>query len=195
MNDIAFDNESYVWSPIANFEGIFDGRSHTISGLTAPMFDIVRGTICNLKLDANVEAALSANVGRGLLVNRFIGTMDNVEVSGSINITGSTADYAAVGGVIGKIYGESTITNVVNKAAVSALGTKRTYLGGIAGSTRYDTGSTATTTVLSHQPRAVQTVVVWVVSWVQVYLVSLSLCTLVAIAEPLFVTQRPLTSI
>lgn len=141
MNDIAFDNESYEWTSIANFEGIFDGRNHAISGLTAPMFDIVRGTICNLKLDANVEAALSANVGRGLLVNRFIGTMDNVEVSGSINITGSTEDYAAVGGVIGKIYGESTITNVVNKATVSALGTKRTYLGGIVGSTRYDYGS------------------------------------------------------
>ena len=139
MNDVTL--EGYEWTSIPTFEGIFDGQGYKISGLTAPMFDIVRGTICNLKLDANVEENLSSNVGRGLLANRFIGTMDNVEVSGSINITGSTADYAAVGGVIGKIYGESTITNVVNKAAVSALGTKRTYLGGIAGSTRYDTGS------------------------------------------------------
>ena len=139
MNDVTL--EGYEWTSIPTFEGIFDGQGYKISGLTAPMFDIVRGTICNLKLDANVEEKLSSNTGRGLLVNRFIGTMDNVEVSGSINITGSTADYAAVGGVIGKIYGESTITNVVNKATVSGLGTARTYLGGIAGSTRYDNGS------------------------------------------------------
>ncbi len=139
MNDVTL--EGYEWTSIPTFEGIFDGQGYKISGLTAPMFDIVRGTIRNLKLDANVSEGLSANVGRGLLVNRFIGTMDNVEVSGSITATSSNTDWAAVGGVIGKVYGSSTITNVVNKAAVSGLGTKRLYLGGILGSTRYDNGS------------------------------------------------------
>lgn len=137
MNDIAFDSATYTWAAVNNFEGIFDGQGYTISGLTAPMFDVARATIQNLKLNSTVEGALTGNVSCGLLANHFTGIVRDVEVSGSLTITSSDTDYASAGGVIGKVANYAELTNVVNKANVTVTATARFYAAGVVGSGFY----------------------------------------------------------
>ena len=125
------------------FTGTFDGKEHTISGLTITsvaegtsvdyalgLFGIVSdGTVKNLNLsNVNVNVSTSELSGGavGLLVNG--GTIDNVSVSGTVTAT------EASGGIVGRMLASGTISNCTNNATVS--GTKKN-VGGIVGAAYY----------------------------------------------------------
>ena len=76
------------------FTGTFDGGGFTISGLTKPIFtEVGSGSVISaLNLKADVLLGVS---GRGILANDSYGTINNVNVTGSV----AGADY--VGGLVG----------------------------------------------------------------------------------------------
>ncbi len=114
-NDI--DMSGVAWTPIATYNGTFDGADYTISNLTisgddAAMFaDASGATIKNLKLD-NVQAE-----GKYVAAVAYYAenaTFENIEIlSGAIN----AENYGA--GIVFEAY-DITIKNCVNNANVTA---------------------------------------------------------------------------
>lgn len=111
----------------SEFSGIFDGKGHTITGLTTSMFDYVYGgTVKNLTVK---EVNITEYVGYysvGAIADDLVGgIVDNcIAEGGSINVSGSS-----VGGVVGYISKGAVVSNCVNNADVSA--TKQ--VGGVVG--------------------------------------------------------------
>ena len=133
-NDITLTG---VWTPIGTtskpFTGRFDGKGHTISGLSLTakdtngtgLFGVIdkSGTVKNLVI--NEVAASGGTYGRiGALAGINKGVVSGVTVYGAID--SASGDYA--GGIIGINYG--SVYDCVNNASV----TGKKYVGGIAGS-------------------------------------------------------------
>lgn len=146
------------------FRGNFDGRDHTISGLTigskeAPadiylsgLFGLAAGehdtnlapeadeklvTIRNIKLkdiSINVDSRYEANVG-GLIAWAQNGfVIDNCSVEGSINAK-TRESFARIGGLVGSTL-RGTITDCCTNVEINAAtGTSSVYAGGLAGMT------------------------------------------------------------
>ena len=139
-------NDGLGFEPIGlasqNFEGVFDGLGHTISGLTIDrsedqdnsnigLFSISSGIIRNVGLvDASVKG--EGNIG-ALVGQNDNGTISNSYVSGG-SVVGSGD---SVGGLVGCNYG--TITNSHSSATVSG----DSSVGGLVGEyvDYYDVGS------------------------------------------------------
>ena len=97
------DLASKEWTPIGKnssyaYKGTFDGNDHEIKNL------YVTGTTSN-------HYGLFGVLGAG-------GTIRNLTVSGSVEITGSGSSYG-IGGIVGQLGGAGTIENCTNKANVS----------------------------------------------------------------------------
>lgn len=121
------------------FGGTFDGSNHTIkNGSIAAADDtynmglfgfVSSGTVKNLIVDGitvnnsqtNNEAASGAAVAAV-----YKGTLENITVGENCQVTGNNR----VGGVVGSVRDESTITGCVNKATVTGSGM---YTGGVIG--------------------------------------------------------------
>ena len=146
------------------FRGNFDGRDHTISGLTigskeAPadiylsgLFGLAAGehetnltpdgsarlvNIRNIKLrdiSINVESRYEANVG-GLIAWAQNGfVIDNCSAEGSINAK-TKESFARVGGLVGSTL-RGTVTDCYTNVEINAAtGTSSVYAGGLAGMT------------------------------------------------------------
>lgn len=127
-----------TWSPIGNndapFTGTFDGKGHTIKGLTytengnwVGLFGAVTGAVKNVCI---VEANIFGNEHVGILAGRVCdgGTVENVFTSGYL----CGRDHA--GGIVGDAgEGSATVKNCLSTAYVYA----RDYqAGGIAGWTK-----------------------------------------------------------
>ena len=145
-NDLAGEYEltadielSGEWAPIGNdvtpFTGTFDGKGHTIKGLTNTsyagwmgLFGASTGTIKNVRIvEANITGA---NDHVGIAVGRVFngGVVDNVFTSGYVN----GRDH--VGGVAGDAgEGEATVTNCLSAAYVYS---REYQAGGIVGWTK-----------------------------------------------------------
>ena len=98
------DLESKEWTPIGKnysyaYKGTFDGNGHEIKNL------YVTGTTSN-------HYGLFGVLGAG-------GTIRNLTVSGSVEITGSGNNSYGIGGIVGQLGGAGTIENCTNRAAVS----------------------------------------------------------------------------
>ncbi len=118
------------WAPIVNFPAItFDGGSeqgYAISGLTAPLFEAVDGaTIQNVKLTGvNITETARLHVG-SLVCDAANATISNCSAEGALTYTCSTAIVGAtntahgVGGMIGALKGESTLTGSTNSINVT----------------------------------------------------------------------------
>lgn len=123
------------WMPIGNndapFTGTFDGKGHTIKGLTATengnwigLFGVVTGSVQNVRLtDANIYGNEHVGILAGRVCNG--GIVNNVFTAGYIN----GRDHA--GGIVGDAgEGEATVSNCLSAAYVIA----RDYqAGGIVG--------------------------------------------------------------
>lgn len=132
-----------AWTPVHMFAGYFDGRNHTVSGMTigtaaAPVeqnsvgfFDILANNsqVRNLKLtDVSVYAEISGSYDRvfaGGLVggNNSYGrnvVIDNCSVSGG-TVSGKSAFYSYAGGLAGLLSTYSYVTNCWTDVNVSAL--------------------------------------------------------------------------
>ena len=121
------------WNPIGSdtdhpFDGFFDGRGHTITGLyiNAPsskekaLFGVSTGTVRDLK----VEGSVSGKGEVGGIVARNAGTITNCEFSGTVNGRG---DY------VGGIAGISVFGTISGCHASGLINNTSSYTGGIVG--------------------------------------------------------------
>ncbi len=123
------DMTGEAWTPIEGFACTFDGGNENataegedgywIKGLTAPLFASTTATIQNVKL-LDVAITQEAYSGsKGALVTVLAGgSVTNCSVSGTVTMSDPTADLG-VGGMIGIVTGESTLSSLVNRCAVT----------------------------------------------------------------------------
>ncbi len=143
------------WTPIENYDKLFEGRNNTIKGLTKPLFgDNVAATISNVNIEANIEETENGKVG--LLARSLVagGKVFNCSVSGTLNYNNTTLDVSDnlklinVGGLIGGIYGgevsfsksDVNIT-ITNSAKSGESNTYKPCVGGIVGYICQEQGS------------------------------------------------------
>lgn len=152
--DIALDEPS--WTPIGTgtrksstvsgtstpFKGVFNGKGHTISGLSITktqtpnyaigLFGVLDGAVVeNLVLqNVNIDVAASDLAGglAGLMLDGA--EISNVEVSGTVTAGGG------VGGICGRLIESGTISGCINNATVRATGSTGN-VGGIVGAAYY----------------------------------------------------------
>ena len=121
------------WTPIEGFKGTLVGNGHSIKNLTAKvrsndnvgLFGELLGTVNGVKLEnVNITGSGSGN-NVGAIAGKSSGTIDNCQVSGTIN-----CEYATkVGGIVGYTTKPNNITNNVNNANVTSY----EKVGGIVG--------------------------------------------------------------
>lgn len=139
-NDITLTGE---WTPVGTaanaFEGTFNGRGRTISGLSVTdatggykgLFGYNKGTVRNFILNGSIGSAGayitagSDNIGGAVGYND--GTVERV--TGNVSVFVKTGSIYAVGGVVGQNGQTGLVSECVNKADVE--GTKHT--GGVVG--------------------------------------------------------------
>ena len=141
-------------NPISNFEGIFDGSSHSITyniqentgpfpntqylGLFASCSE---ATIKNLYVNGNISLTTGSSMSNpnvyvgGIVAFSENSTLENVHFSGNINIVTSNDNSSWVGGLVGKA-SNTTILLSYNTASITAevesiIGIART--GGLCG--------------------------------------------------------------
>ena len=160
-NDIDMGSEE--WAPIGNgstnFNGIFDGGGHEISGLKITSTDAryaglfgytgYSAVIKNLGVDININYEIDSNIYAGGIVGRNYGSITCCYSTGSISVTSAYGNYA--GGIAGNNWG--TISNCYNRGDVSSTVTgDNSSAGGIAGrnwgtvSNCYNTGNISSST-------------------------------------------------
>ena len=108
------DLTGYVWTPIGlgnKFAGTFDGGSHKVTGM-------------------NVQAK---GIQRAGLFGEVSGTVQNVQVEGTVNATDAAAIYA--GGIAGYVQTNGTVQNCLSmvNVYVELSGNGLTYVGGVVG--------------------------------------------------------------
>jgi len=137
------------FSPIEDYKGTFDGNGKTLSGLTKPMFNDLKGVVKNLTLNSTISIT-STDRYWGIFANSITPSLEvddvpglqNCTASGSITWTPSSAisSYMALGGLVGNNWG-GTITGCTNNATVTwASGgvthTNQPSVGGVVGRTQ-----------------------------------------------------------
>ena len=110
------DLTGYIWTPIglensSAFAGTFDGGNHKVTGMSAHAKEIQR-------------AGLFGEVS---------GTVRNVQVEGTVNVTDAAAIYA--GGIAGHVQTNGTVQNCLSmvNVCVELSGISLTYVGGVVG--------------------------------------------------------------
>ncbi|MBO7477475.1 MAG: bacterial Ig-like domain-containing protein [Salinivirgaceae bacterium] len=106
------------WTPIGTtsyyYQGTFDGQNHTISGLY-------------------FNNTSSSNYPSGGQFIGLFGYTYNAKIS-NVGVTDTYFNgYRYIGGIVGWVYYNTTITNCYSEATLSATNTSDNYLGGIAG--------------------------------------------------------------
>lgn len=127
------------WEPVAEFDGIFDGNGHTITGIVVNDNETNyvgficdnKGTVKNLTLkDAKITGIEDVGAVAGYIYGA--GTIENCHVTGASVITGKE-----VGAVAGYSRGTILACHVAKECAVK--GTSSYYnVGGIVGSLGYE---------------------------------------------------------
>ena len=131
-------NAGSGWTPIGGYEGVFDGKNHTISNLfmnqdstnaTGLFANKLKGTIRNLALvDVDITAAA--------LVGAVVGALDvdlvNVFASGTVTSTADEID--STGGLVGAVQFTGAVRGSLSAVDVVAEGVSgQGSLGGLAG--------------------------------------------------------------
>ena len=117
---------------VTTFSGILDGGGHTISGLTAPLFEtLTNGTVRNVNLsgvnisgNSGPTGAIAGTANGGSRIYN-VGILD-----GSVGSSGNVC-----GGLVGQLDGSARVINCFSYATVTG-GTK---VGGIVGENKYKT--------------------------------------------------------
>lgn len=118
------------WTPISNFSGVLNGMGFSISGLSITsnddnkgFFSTLNGTVINLSF-TDVNISLSGMYEKiGVVAGTNAGTINDVNVSGSV----STPMCSQVGGIAGSNQG--SIIGSTNRAQISGIN----MVGGIVG--------------------------------------------------------------
>ena len=112
------------------FTGVFDGGNYTANFGSKPLFKSNSGTIRNLRVAVNADNAdLSTRDAYGTICALNSGTIENVNISGNIDVSAETTLY--VGGVSGINNGE--IKNIVLDIHITVSNNKRAHMGAVVG--------------------------------------------------------------
>ena len=114
---------------VTNFAGILEGNGHTISGLTAPLFEtITNGTVRNVNLTG---VNISSHAGP---TGAIAGTADGGSRIYNVGILdGSVGSSGKCGGIVGKLDGSARVINCFSYANI----TGGSDVGGIVGYNNY----------------------------------------------------------
>lgn len=110
------DMSQQTWTALDGFDSVFEGRNHTITGLTQPLFgENVVATISNLNVEGTVAETTNTKVGliaRSLVANgEKVGKIFNCSAKGTISYSNTETavtnklDFANIGGLVGGLYG------------------------------------------------------------------------------------------
>ena len=122
--------------PVAAFDGIVNGNSHTISGLVKPLFNEFSGTASNLTLNSTLNITDAQDI-----VGIFAKSATDATISGCVSMGSLTHASSTevdgdliIGGLIGSISG-STLTACHNLANVTntTIATDYVKMGGLIG--------------------------------------------------------------
>ena len=117
--------EGTVWTPIEGFNGVLEGKNHSISGLTAPLFGATSASIQNLNLtDVDIDITEWGTNYIGALATEINGTgaeVKNCSVSGTLDIDVEKATLY-VGGVIGNSVSTETFSDLTNSLNITVKG-------------------------------------------------------------------------
>ncbi|MCR4614658.1 MAG: Ig-like domain-containing protein [Clostridiales bacterium] len=123
-NDI--DMSEYEWVPIGYsekaFEGTFDGKGNTISGVSIfsvyskiGLFGFSKGTIKNVNVDLVIDCGGTSYIGGIAGYNNTIGIVENCTVRGTIS------GNSECGGIVGENGAYATVKGCVNYADLNAF--------------------------------------------------------------------------
>ena len=126
---------------VTTFSGILDGGGHTISGLTAPLFEtLTNGTVRNVNLSgvsisshSGPTGAIAGTANGGSRIYN-VGILDG-SVGSSDNVCG---------GLVGQLDGSARVINCFSYATISG----GTTVGGIVGENKYKTTATDARTMV-----------------------------------------------
>lgn len=119
--DIDLGGQTFV-AMEESFMGTFNGNSHTIKGVTAPLFYQNDGTIKNVTISGEIILPLESATSIGALVLTNKGTVENCTSNVSISGTAKTSVEMNIGGICA--VNEGLIKETNNKGIVKINGSK-----------------------------------------------------------------------
>ena len=145
INDASTNNE---WTPIQDgissygaaeedrceYTGMFDGKGHTVYGLTAPLFgNADKGSMIK---NVTVTGTITGSTNVGAICKTTYG-----DIESCVSYATITVDGQRTGGIAGLVYAGGSITNCINYGAITstystsslAPDAKKAYIGGIVG--------------------------------------------------------------
>lgn len=145
INDASTSNE---WTPIQDgisgygtaeedrceYTGMFDGKGHTVYGLTAPLFgNADKGSMIK---NVTVTGTITGSTNVGAICKTTYG-----DIESCVSYATITVDGQRTGGIAGLVYAGGSITNCINYGAITstyatsslAPKAKEAYIGGIVG--------------------------------------------------------------
>ena len=121
-NDISLSSATATaFESIEDYAGTLNGNGKTISGLTKPMFNDLKGTVNNLTLNSTLNITAD-QLDLGILANVLSGTANGCTSQGSVyfNVSGGVTGEHHIGGLIGLAAASgATITDCTNAASVT----------------------------------------------------------------------------
>ena len=128
-----------AFASIEGFEGTLDGGGKTITGLTKPLFNDLKGTVKDLTLNSTLNITAD-QADLGILANVLSGTVDGCTSQGSVtfNVDGGVTGEHRIGGLIGSAAASgAVVTDCTNEASVTNETTNTTdgelIIGGVLG--------------------------------------------------------------
>ena len=108
------------YTTFASYSGTIDGDGKSITGITAPLFATLSGTVKNLTLEGAITTDAATAIGA--LANTAGGALTIEGVTNKVNITTTAA--TAVGGFVGEVTGTNsvTFTGCTNEGVIDATG-------------------------------------------------------------------------
>ena len=110
-----------AFESIEDYEGTFDGNGKTITGLTKPMFNELKGTVKDLTLNSTVNITADQK-DMGILANVVSGTVTGCTSKGSLtfDVSAGVTEEHRIGGLIGSVATDgATVTDCTNEASVT----------------------------------------------------------------------------
>ena len=138
------------FASIEGYKGTFDGNSKTLTGLTKPMFDDLKGVVKNLTLNSTISATAADEYHWGIFARQITPSIEVDDVPGLQNCTASGSitwtpgsqvnSMMTLGGLVGNNNG-GTITGCTNNAAVTfgnngVSNNNQPSIGGVVGRTQ-----------------------------------------------------------
>lgn len=118
--DIDLSGTEQTGSVIPEFSGVLDGENHKITGLKAPLFGQLSGTVSNVAIDAGaIEIGNNVDTTVGIFAN----TMTNATVEKVMIANGSISSTAGKAAGFAGTVTDSTVKNIFIQGIVNAVST------------------------------------------------------------------------